>query len=43
MSATEKNYAAHEKELLAIVHALKKWRVYLKGLPFIVQTDHQSL
>ena len=31
MSPAEQNYAAHEKELLAIVHALKTWRVYLDG------------
>jgi hypothetical protein len=43
MSPAEQNYAAHEKELLAIVHALKTWRVYLEGKHFIVQTDHASL
>ncbi|TYJ51194.1 hypothetical protein B9479_008249 [Cryptococcus floricola] len=29
----EKNYPVHEKELLAIVHALKQWRPLLLGLP----------
>ena len=43
MSPAEQNYAAHEKELLAIVHALKTWRVYLDGRHFTVQTDHASL
>ena len=34
---------AHKKELLAIMHALKTWRVYLDGRHFMVQTDHASL
>jgi hypothetical protein len=43
MSPAEKNYAAHEQELLAIIHVLKKWRKYLEGGRFTVQTDHRSL
>src|SRR4051794_18869054 len=43
MSPAEKNYAIHEKELLAIVHALKVWRYYLEGQEFTVVTDYQSL
>ena len=43
MKPAELNYAAHEKELLAIVHALKVWRVYLEGRRFTVQTDHATL
>jgi RNase H-like domain found in reverse transcriptase/Reverse transcriptase (RNA-dependent DNA polymerase)/Integrase zinc binding domain/Chromo (CHRromatin Organisation MOdifier) domain/gag-polyprotein putative aspartyl protease len=43
MSPAEQNYAAHEKELLAIIHALKVWRVYLDGRHFTIQTDHASL
>ena len=31
LSATELNYQIHDKELLAIVHALTKWRTYLHG------------
>jgi len=39
------NYDVHDKELLAIVHALKEWRRYLKagGQHFRVLTDHQNL
>src|SRR3954465_8518309 len=43
MSPAEKNYAVHEKELLAIVHALKIWHYYLEGQEFNVIMDHQSL
>jgi hypothetical protein len=37
------NYPVHEKELLAIVRALKKWRIELLGTPFTVYTDHCTL
>jgi hypothetical protein len=33
----------HEKELLAIVRALKKWRIELLGAPILVHTDHHTL
>ncbi len=39
----ELNYPVHEKELLAIVRALKKWRVELLGVHFTVFTDHRTL
>ena len=32
-----------EKEMLAILHALKKWQPYLMGRHFKVKTDHDSL
>jgi Integrase zinc binding domain/RNase H-like domain found in reverse transcriptase len=32
-----------EKELAAIIHALKTWRPYLLDQPFTVETDHKSL
>jgi hypothetical protein len=35
----ELNYPVHEKELLAIIQALKKWRTDLVGLPFFVFID----
>jgi len=38
----EKNYATHDLELLAIVHALKLWRHYLLGQKFELMTDHKS-
>jgi hypothetical protein len=33
----------YEKELMAILHALKKWRPYLIGRHFKVKIDHDSL
>ena len=33
----------YEKEMLAIVKAVRKWRPYLLGNPFIIQMDHKSL
>ena len=35
--------AIYEKEMLAILHALKKWWPYLMGRYFKVKTDHDSL
>jgi hypothetical protein len=45
LTPAERNYAVHEKEELAIVFALSKWRVYLHGTSeqFVVYTDHESL
>ena len=43
LGATEKNYPIHEKELLAIVRALKKWCSDLLGSEFVVYTDHWTL
>ena len=36
----EKNYPVHEKELLAIIKSLKKWRSYLLGARVGIYTDH---
>jgi len=44
-TSTELNYNVHDKELLAIFEAFKKWRHYLDGstLPVDVVTDHKNL
>jgi hypothetical protein len=43
LKGTEKNYPVHEKELLAIICALKKSRSDLLGTHFYVYTDHCTL
>ena len=37
------NYATHERELMAIVVAIKKWRHYIDGKVTRVVTDHAPL
>lgn len=39
----ELNYAVHEKEMLAIIHAFTVWKCYLEGRHTTVYTDHASL
>jgi len=39
----EKNYATHDLELAAIVHALKMWRHYFMGRRFELRTYHCGL
>ena len=43
MNSAEMNYPTHERELLAVIHALRTWRHYLAGQKFIVVIDHYSL
>jgi len=45
MQPAERNYEIYDKELLAIVEALTKWRQYLLNAkePFEVWTDHENL
>jgi len=39
----ELNYPVHEKEMLAVVCTLKKWRSDLLGSQFFMFTDHRTL
>ena len=35
--------STYEKEFLALISVVRKWRPYLVGRPFIIKTDQQSL
>lgn len=39
----ERNYHTTERELCAVVHALKTWRCYLWGNQFTIMSDHEPL
>ena len=40
LNDTEQKCSAHEKEMIAVVHCLLAWRVYLLGSKFVVRTDN---
>ncbi|GBM30936.1 Retrovirus-related Pol polyprotein from transposon 297 [Araneus ventricosus] len=39
----EKKYSGYELEALAVIEAVKKFRVYLLGIPFKIETDCSAL
>ena len=45
LSPVEWNYEIHNKEILAIIHAMEEWRQFLEGAEhqFEVWTDHKNL
>jgi hypothetical protein len=43
LTGPQLNYATTEKELLAVVFAIKMFRSYLVGAKVIVYTDHAAL
>ncbi|GLB45808.1 putative retrotransposable element tf2 155 kda protein type 1-like [Lyophyllum shimeji] len=45
LNAVERNYEIHDKEMLAIIHALEEWRHFLEGARHKVEiyTDHKNL
>lgn len=42
-SAAQKNYMTTERECLAVITAIEKFRPYIDGVKFTVVTDHASL
>jgi hypothetical protein len=42
LNSAELNYNVTEKEMLAVMHALRVWRCYLEGADITVYTDHVS-
>lgn len=43
LSARDQALSTYEKELMAVVLSVLKWRYYLLGRSFLIKTDHQSL
>ena len=44
LNAAQCNYEIHDKEMLAIIEALREWRAELKSVgPFRILTDHKNL
>ena len=43
LTPPETRYSTQEKECLGIVWGVTKFRLYLVGKPFVLQTDHQPL
>ena len=43
LNKRERLKSTYDKEMLAITHALTKWRQYLLGSKILIKTDHNSL
>ena len=43
LTSAEQKYSTMEKQCLAIVWGVSKFRLYLPGKAFVLQTDHQAL
>jgi hypothetical protein len=43
LTESKRLYSIYDKEMLAIMHALEKFRQYLVGGKFMVKTDHNNL
>lgn len=43
LRGSELNYSVTEKEALAILNALKQWRIFVLGRPLTIITDHKAL
>ena len=43
LNEAQRNYITTEKEMLAVVYALDKFRAYLVGSDIVIFTDHSAL
>ena len=43
LSSAERNYSTIEKECVAVVWGIKRFHLYLYGIPFVLQTNHETL
>ena len=43
LSSTAQSLSTYEKECLALILAVEKWKPYLQHKPFTIYTDHKSL
>ena len=43
LASRHEGLSIYEKELLAVLIAVDKWRHYLEGATFVIKTDHKSL
>jgi len=43
LSLSEQKYSQYEKEFLALLHCLRKWKHYFEGRKIMVHTDNSSL
>lgn len=43
LSPLHQQMSIYDKEMMAIVHAVTKWRPYLIGRNFQIKTDHKSI
>ena len=40
---SERNYSTIEKECLSVAWGIKRFHLYLYGIPFVLQTEHEPL
>lgn len=43
LGPTQQKLSIYEKEFLALIMAVEKWRQYLQRHEFVIRTDHKSL
>ena len=43
LNSTQRRYATYDKEMLAVLEALRIWKPYLASKPFTIVTDHAPL